>query len=107
MRPLVVGVVHGLAGSATVALLVLTTISRPAWAIGYLLIFGFGTVAGMMLVTAAIALPFAYSMQHFARLNRGLAMASGFASLAFGLFLCYQISFVGGLFTGHPSWIPR
>ncbi len=107
LRPLLVGIVHGLAGSAAVALLVLTTISRPSWAIGYLLIFGLGTVAGMMLITAAIALPFAYSLQHFAHLNRTLAMASGFVSVAFGLFLCYQIGFVDGLFTGHPSWIPR
>ena len=69
LRPLVVGIVHGLAGSAAVALLVLTTISRPSWAIGYLLIFGLGTVAGMMLITAAIALPFAYSLQHFVQLE--------------------------------------
>jgi high-affinity nickel-transport protein len=107
LRPLVVGVVHGLAGSAAVALLVLTAIRRPSWAIGYLLIFGLGTVAGMMLITAAIALPFAYSMRHFAGLNRGLALASGFVSVAFGLFLCYQTGFVSGLFTGHPYWIPR
>ena len=52
-----VGIVHGLAGSAAVALLVLTTISRPGWAIGYLLVFGIGTIVGMMLITAAIALP--------------------------------------------------
>jgi high-affinity nickel-transport protein len=96
-----------MAGSAAVALLVLTTISRPSWAIGYLLIFGLGTVAGMMLITAAIALPFAYSMQYFARLNRGVALASGFVSVAFGLFLCYQIGFIDGLFTGHPSWITK
>jgi hypothetical protein len=98
-RPLTVGIVHGLAGSAAVALLVLTTIHRPSWAIGYLLIFGLGTVAGMMLITAAIALPFAYTMQRFVQLNRGLAMASGMLSVAFGLFLCYQIGFVDGLFT--------
>jgi high-affinity nickel-transport protein len=107
LRPLIVGIVHGLAGSAAVALLVLTTISRPSWAVGYLLIFGLGTVAGMMLITAAIALPFAYSLQHFVRLNRGLAVASGFLSVAFGFFLCYQTGFVDGLFTGHPSWTPR
>jgi high-affinity nickel-transport protein len=107
LRPLVVGIVHGLAGSAAVALLVLTTINRPSWAIGYLLIFGFGTVTGMMLITAAIALPFAYSLHHFERLNRGLAVASGFVSVAFGLFLCYQTGFVSGLFTGNPNWIPR
>jgi len=101
-RPLTVGIVHGLAGSAAVALLVLTTIHRPSWAIGYLLIFGLGTIAGMMLITAAIAFPFAYTLQNFARLNQGLAVASGMLSVGFGLFLCYQIGFVEGLFSSHP-----
>jgi len=107
LRPLAVGIVHGVAGSAAVALLVLTTIQRPSWAVGYLFIFGLGTVAGMMLITAAIAVPFTYSIRHFVRLNRGLAMASGLLSLGFGLFLCYQIGVVDGLFTSHPIWMPR
>ncbi|HZL66282.1 MAG TPA: hypothetical protein VFC29_03020, partial [Candidatus Limnocylindrales bacterium] len=51
LRPLVVGIVHGLAGSAAVALLVLTTIRDSRWAIAYLLVFGLGTIAGMMLIT--------------------------------------------------------
>ena len=107
MRPLTVGIVHGLAGSAAVALLVLTTIHRPSWAIGYLLIFGLGTIAGMMLITAALALPLAYTMQRFVQLNRGLAIASGMLSVGFGFFLCYQIGFVDGLFTSHPNWMPH
>lgn len=107
VRPLAVGIVHGLAGSAAIALLVLTTIQRPAWAIAYLLIFGIGTVAGMMLITAAIAFPFAYTLRNFVNLNRGLAMVSGLVSLCFGLFLCYHIGFVDGLFTKHPNWTPH
>jgi high-affinity nickel permease len=58
LRPLVVGIVHGLAGSAAVALLVLTTIRNVHWAIAYLLIFGVGTIAGMMLITMSIASAF-------------------------------------------------
>ena len=107
LRPLLVGIVHGLAGSAAVALLVLATIPRPSWAIGYLLVFGLGTVAGMMLITAVIALPFAYTVRHFVRLNHGLTMASGLLSVSFGLFLCYQIGFVDGLFKSHVVWIPH
>src|SRR3954468_11566224 len=57
-RPLVVGVVHGLAGPAAIALLVLTTIREPLWAMGYLVVFGLGTVAGMVAIPTAIALPF-------------------------------------------------
>lgn len=107
IRPLAVGIVHGLAGSAAVALLVLTTIRVPSWAILYLLVFGLGTVAGMMLITAAIAIPFTFSETRFARLNRGMALASGVVSLVFGLFIVYQMGFVNGLFTRHPNWVPR
>jgi len=107
LRPLVVGVVHGLAGSAAVALLVLTTIRNPIWAVGYLVVFGVGTIAGMMLITAAIAMPLALGGRRFGRMNRYFATASGFLSLGFGLFLVYQIGFADGLFTTHPHWTPR
>jgi high-affinity nickel permease len=107
VRPLAVGIVHGLAGSAAVALLVLTTIRVPAWAVVYLLVFGVGTVAGMMLITAAIAVPFTFSEKRFARLNRGLGLFSGVLSLAFGLFIVYQMGFIHGLFTRNPNWVPH
>src|SRR5271154_7312727 len=106
-RPLAIGIVHGLAGSAAVALLVLTTISVPAWGVLYLLVFGIGTVAGMMLITAAIAVPFKFSERRFARINRGLGLVSGLVSLAFGLFVVYQMGYVNGLFTHSPVWVPR
>jgi hypothetical protein len=107
VRPLAVGIVHGLAGSAAVALLVLTTIRVPSWAVLYLLVFGMGTVAGMMLITAAIAIPFTFSENRFARLNRGMGLVSGLVSLAFGLFIVYQMGLVNGLFTHNPNWVPR
>jgi ABC-type nickel/cobalt efflux system permease component RcnA len=107
LRPLIVGIVHGLAGSAAIALLVMTTIGDPWWAIAYLLLFGVGTIAGMMLITAVIAIPFVYTAQRFSNWNRGMAVASGLLSLGFGLFLSYQIGFVDGLFGNHPQWIPH
>lgn len=107
LRPLVVGIVHGLAGSAAVALFVLATIQQPRWAVSYLLVFGIGTIVGMMLITAMIALPFTYTMRHFARLNQFLAVGSGALSLLFGLFLCYQVGISDGLLMGHPIWTPR
>jgi len=106
-RPLVIGIVHGLAGSAAVALLVMTTIPNPWWATGYLLIFGAGTIAGMMLITGAIAMSLDYASSKFESWNRGMGIASGVLSMAFGLFLSYQIGFVDGLFTSHPQWTPR
>jgi high-affinity nickel-transport protein len=107
LRPLLVGIVHGLAGSAAVALLVLKTIRDPKWAVLYLLVFGIGTVAGMMLITAAIAFPFSFAGYKFASLNRTLITASGLVSLVFGLFVAYHIGFVEGLFTSHPNWTPQ
>ena len=107
VRPLVVGLVHGLAGSAAVALLVLATIRNPLWAIAYLLLFGAGTIVGMMLITAAIAVPFAYTAARFATVHRYLGVASGLVSLAIGLFLAYQIGLVDGLFTANPQWTPK
>jgi len=107
VRPLVIGVVHGLAGSAALALLVLTTIGSSAWSLLYLLVFGVGTIVGMMLITAAIGIPFASTGRHSSRLNAGLRIAAGLVSLGFGLFLAYQIGFGNGLFTGQPHWTPR
>ena len=107
LRPLAVGLVHGLAGSAAVALLVLAEIRDPRWAVAYLLIFGIGTIAGMMVITMMIGAPFAYTRGRFAPFNRGLGIASGLLSLAFGLFITFQIAITDGLFATHPHWTPH
>ena len=107
LRPLVVGIVHGLAGSAAVALLILTTIRNPHWAIAYLLVFGAGTVGGMMLITMSIASAFNFFGKKQEKFSQRLGLASGLVSLAFGVVLAYQIGVANGLFTGHPRWTPR
>ena len=104
LRPLVVGIVHGLAGSATVALLVLAAVRDPGWAMAYLLLFGVGTIIGMMLITIALAVPFAFSRTSLPRYNWQLRAACGLISFCFGLLLIYEIGFAdGGLFTAAPS----
>lgn len=107
LRPLAVGIVHGLAGSAAVALLVLATIRNTRWAIVYLLVFGVGTIAGMMVITMSLAstLKVAAARSHY--IADKLGMAAGLLSLAFGFFVVYQIGFVNGLFTTHPMWTPK
>jgi len=107
LRPLVIGLVHGLAGSAVVALLVLFTIKSPFWSMAYMLLFGFGTVAGMMLMTGAISMPLVFAGKKFAGITRHMTTASGLVSVAFGLFLVYQIGLIDGLFTAQPHWTPR
>ena len=107
-RPITVGFVHGLAGSAAVATLPqVALIPDPRWAAGYLAIFGVGTIAGMMLITVSIAAPALLATHRFTGMNRTLRIASGVASIAFGLVLAHRIGFVDGLFTSAPVWTPR
>src|SRR3954464_293020 len=107
-RPLTVGFIHGLAGSAAVATLPqVALIPNPLWALAYLGVFGVGTIVGMLLITASIAAPSLLATQRFTGLNRTLRVASGLASIAFGLFLAHRSGFVDGLFTSAPSWTPQ
>jgi high-affinity nickel permease len=104
LRPLAIGLVHGLAGSAAVALVALSMIPNPRWAVVSLVIFGLGTVAGMMLMTTVMAIPVAFSGE---RSTKFLTTASGLVSVCFGLFLVYHLGFVDGLFTNHVHWTPE
>ena len=107
LRPLIVGIVHGLAGSAAVALLILASIRNSTWAIAYLLVFGVGTIAGMMLITMSIASAFRFVGNRFEAFGRRLALVSGLISVAFGVVVAYQICVVQGLFGSSPHWTPR
>jgi hypothetical protein len=102
-----VGIVHGLAGSAAVALLVLSLIRDPVWACGYLLLFGAGTMLGMMLVTTGFAIPLSSATRRQPSFERVARVATGVASVAFGIWLVWQIGFVDGLFTSAPRWTPH
>lgn len=106
LRPLLIGVVHGLAGSAAVALLVLTTVRDPRWGIGYIALFGVGTIAGMTLITGVLALPFAYARARTSGIHHAFGAVASLLSVGFGLFLAYDISFGSGLFTANPQWTP-
>jgi high-affinity nickel-transport protein len=90
-RPIIVGIVHGLAGSAAVTLIVLAAVREPGWAVGYLLVFGVGTIAGMMLITVSIASAFRFAGVGSAMATRRLGLVSGVASILFGLAFAYQI----------------
>jgi len=106
-RPFFVGVVHGLAGSAAAALLIVPLMDDPRWAALYLITFGLGTIVGMSLVTISIAAPSLLAAAHMPSLQRSLRVASGAVSLVFGLYLAHKIGFSDGLFTSDPRWTPR
>lgn len=94
VRPLVVGIVHGMAGSAAVALLILTAIPHPGWGIAYLIFFGVGTIAGMMLITIGIAAASVFLERKCSGSFRWFRLSAGLLSLAFGVFLGYQLLFL-------------
>jgi len=107
LRPLVVGVVHGLAGSAAIALFILATIRNPVWAMAYLVIFGIGTIAGMALITTAIAIPSVYGAKRFARVHRYFVVSTSLVSVGFGLLLAYRASLIGGLLSKASLVAPK
>ncbi|MFL5500154.1 MAG: high-affinity nickel-transport family protein [Gemmatimonadaceae bacterium] len=106
-RPFFVGIVHGLAGSAGAALLIVPLIDDPRWAALYLLTFGLGTIVGMTLVTLTVAVPSLLASAHLPNFQRSLRLASGAVSVVFGLYLAHKIGFGDGLFTSAPNWTPR
>src|SRR6267143_1260656 len=96
-RPLFIGIVHGLAGSAALMLVVLTTISSPFVGLLYIFVFGIGSIGGMMVMSTLFALPARFTANRFSRTNFALRGLAGLFSLSFGLFMVYQIGFVDHL----------
>lgn len=107
VRPFLVGLVHGLAGSAAVALLVLATIRGTLEALAYLFVFGLGTIAGMMAVTMLLAAPALFAGARVTRFQSGIRLAAGALSIAFGLLLARELIVDGGLFSAAPTWQPH
>lgn len=107
IRPIGIGFVHGLAGSAFVAMLVLQSLTSPVAAVLYLLIFGVGTVVGMALITSAIALPSILAARRMVAARRYILFGAGALSITFGILLAHEVGIEGGLFSATPVWTPQ
>lgn len=99
-RSILIGMVHGMAGSGSLMLVVLATIPSPAAGFVYIAVFGIGSIGGMVLMSMVIGLPFLVSADRSLALNRLVRGVAGTASILFGIFLGWQIGFVDGLFRG-------
>jgi len=86
-RPFLVGLLHGLAGSAALMLLVLTTIPSPVGGLLYILVFGIGSTAGMFLLSGLIGIPFAVTAGRSERTRAVIQALAGATSLILGLAL--------------------
>jgi hypothetical protein len=89
-RPFVVGMVHGVAGSAPLLLLTLTVISSPLVAFSYIAVFGVGSIMGMTIMSVLVSVPARLTVEHFARTNLALRSLSGVFSIGLGLFIVYE-----------------
>jgi high-affinity nickel permease len=87
VRPFLVGLIHGLAGSAALTLLVVSTVSSPLGAVLYIAVFGAGSTAGMLVLSGLLGLPFALASRHSAGVHRLFRLAAGSASLGLGVWL--------------------
>jgi nickel/cobalt transporter (NicO) family protein len=90
-RPLVIGMVHGLAGSAGVGLLTATTISSRLLAVAYLSVVALGTVIGMVALTVVLARPISWTMRQGDRLRKCMSSAAALLSVALGVWLLVQV----------------
>lgn len=106
-RPFFVGMVHGLAGTAAIVLVVLGAVSDPTWAVAYLALFGVGTIVGMVLVTTAIAMPARFAVARVASARRWLTLTSGVLSVVFGVWLASALTGPSGVFSSAPVWMPK
>lgn len=93
LRPLLVGIVHGTAGSAALTLLVLSTISSTVDGLLYILIFGIGSMLGMLTISVVLALPLQFAGERINSAIRPIQMSTGVLSCAFGVYLAASIWF--------------
>lgn len=85
-----VGLVHGLAGSGALVLLVMTKLNNAWEGMTYLLLFGIGSIAGMLLASGIFSLPFSPKVSASPRLHRGLALISSLLCIGFGCKVVFE-----------------
>jgi len=98
LKPIVIGMVHGLAGSAALMLLVLAAIPSPALGLVYIVIFGCGSIIGMGLISLLMGLFFSLATDRLRDLEHGMRVAIGTLSTTFGVWIVVEIGFLQGLF---------
>ena len=91
LRPLLVGMVHGAAGSGALMLLVLSTIHSGLQSLLYIAVFGVGSIAGMLVISALLALPMRWLGARVATSYRPVQISAGLFSCVFGMYLGAEI----------------
>ena len=97
-KSFMVGMLHGLAGSAALMLIVLASVESISQGLLYVAAFGVGLTIGMLLVSGIISLPFVFT-QRFDKFNMGLKIITGLVSVSLGSLIVYKISYTSNLFS--------
>jgi ABC-type nickel/cobalt efflux system permease component RcnA len=97
IKPVIVGAIHGLAGSAALTLLVLTQIKSSLLGLVYLGVFGLGSIIGMLLMSGLVGLPFVVSSRKLAGIHYSLQLLAGALSIVFGIWYAYETGIANGL----------
>ncbi|MEM2759272.1 MAG: sulfite exporter TauE/SafE family protein [Nitrososphaerales archaeon] len=97
-KSIIVGMIHGLAGSGALMLVVLSTVDSIVNGLAYITLFGIGSIVGMLAVSTIIGLPFVLTAKKFSKLNKTIRVAAAIASMGLGLSIMYEIGFVEQLF---------
>ncbi|MGH8516794.1 MAG: urease accessory protein [Panacagrimonas sp.] len=96
LRALLVGMMHGMAGSAALILLTLETVVSPGVGLLYIALFGLGSILGMALLSVVIAIPLRYSESGLTLAHNTLKTLVGLATVALGGAMIYEIGAVQG-----------
>ncbi len=94
VRSLLVGLMHGMAGSAALIILAASVIQSPLLGLAYVALFGLGSIFGMGLLSAVIALPLAYSARFMTWANRSLQAAIGLTTMGLGGYALYDAGLI-------------
>ena len=100
LRAMLVGMMHGMAGSAALIILALNSVSSAGQGILYIALFGVGSILGMALLAAVISLPLKYSARGFTWAHNGLKAIVGIVTIGLGSTLIYELGIAQGLLTG-------
>jgi ABC-type nickel/cobalt efflux system permease component RcnA len=100
LRAIVVGMVHGMAGSAALVLLSLEAMPSAPWGLAYIAIFGLGSIIGMALLSTAIAVPMRLTSRHLIQAYGALCAVVGCATMGLGGLMVYRIGITDGFFAG-------
>jgi len=97
-KSVIVGMIHGMAGSGALMLVVLSTVDSVMNGLAYIALFGIGSIVGMLAISTLIGVPFVFTAKRFGRLNKYISTIAALLSIGLGISVMYEIGFLEQLF---------